>query len=377
LNIDVVQTYLLRKTRYIARYAKIILKSVYKAQSDNTETIEKCVSKYFDYFVLYNEVDKDIQEKSDEFCANNSIENEYNKKIIYVIFESIPHLQTITINDEYKKTILLLSKILIAAIKLEEYTTSIVNPNINFNEAISKLSKEEGLFSGKELWNDVQKVKKELKESVDDNIKSNKKLLSLFKEDPFYLDYYQVYDTKDNANIYIEVELGYDKDFLSQFDPKVVKETYANSGVLNEHFMIGLDKLLLLIFKGTINDLNYSQFIIGMPKEFLKKKTSLKKLLNITNISYLKKRISLRIDGDQLDKYDEQIKQLKESGYNIALDDIPYLNDNIGKVRLFANYLYVDKEVLIKKHEILPISEDMGIKLIDKKDSKDAVFIDL
>ena len=104
--------------------------------------------------------------------------------------------------------------------------------------------------------------------------------------------------------------------------------------------------------------------------------TSLKKLLSITDVSYLKKKISLRIDGDQLDKYEEQIKQLKESGYNIALDDIPYLSENIGRVRLFADYLYVDDEVLIKRHEILPVSEDAGIILIDKKESKEAVFID-
>jgi len=232
------------------------------------------------------------------------------------------------------------------------------------------------LFEGKDSWNDVLKVKKELKKIVEENVKSNKKLLELFKQDPFYLDYYQVYDTKEKANIYIEVELGYDKTFLNDFDPKIIKETYANSGVANEHFLIGLDKLLLLIFKGMINNQNYSQFIIDMPKEFLKKKTSLKKLLSITDVSYLKKKISLRIDGDQLDKYEEQIKQLKESGYNIALDDIPYLSENIGRVRLFANYLYVDNEVLIKRHEILPISEDAGIILIDKKESKEAVFID-
>ena len=277
MNIDVVHTYLLRKTKYITRYAKIILKSVYKAQTDNTETIEKCISKYFDYFVLYKDVDLNIQEKSNEFCVNNSIENDYNKKIIYVIFEAIPQLQTITINDEYKKTILLLSKILVSAIKLEEYTTSIANENIKFNEAINRLTKEDGLFEGKDSWNDVLKVKKELKKIVEENVKSNKKLLELFKQDPFYLDYYQVYDTKEKANIYIEVELGYDKTFLNDFDPKIIKETYANSGVANEHFLIGLDKLLLLIFKGMINNQNYSQFIIDMPKEFLKKKTSLMK----------------------------------------------------------------------------------------------------
>lgn len=377
MNIDVVHTYLKRKTKYITRYAKIILKSVYKAQTDNTETIEKCVVNYFDYFVLYKEIDIDIQKKSDDFCKNNSIENEYNKKIIYVIFKSIPQLKSIKIDQNYSKTILLLSKVLVSSIKLEEYTTSIINENINATNAINKLTKEEGLFLEKNGFNDVAKIKKELKKAVNDNIKNNKKLLTNFKEDPFYLEHYQVYDTNDSNDIYFEVYLGFEKSKFEEFDPKILSNAYLNSNINEEHFLITLDKLLLLIFKGTINNQIYSQFIIDLPKEFLNKKTSLKKLLNITNIAYLKKLVSFKINGYQLDKYEDEIKQIKESGYNIALDDVSYLNENVGRIRLFADSLYVDKEILEKRKEILPISEEAGIILIDKTIDKEAVFIDL
>ena len=377
MNIDVVHTYLNRKTKYITRYAKIILKSLYKAQSDNTETIEKCVSKYFDYFVLNNEIDMNIQNKSEEFCANNNIKKEYDKKIVYVIFEAIPQLKDIKINDEYSKSIITLLKIINSAIKLEEYTTSIVNENITFALAINKLEKEEHLFKGEEKWNDVAKVKKELKIKVDENVKQTKKIISLLKEDPFYLEGYQVYDTNESTNIYLEVGLKFDLLELENYDSKLINETYLENALANEHFLITLDKLLLIIFKGMIDNKNYSQFIVDLPKEFLSKKTSLKKLLNITNITYLKSKISLKIDGFQLDKYEDEIKQLKESGYNIALDDVSYLNNNVGRIRLFANYLYIDNDILSKRREVIPISEEVGIILINKEKSKEAVFIDL
>jgi hypothetical protein len=66
-----------------------------------------------------------------------------------------------------------------------------------------------------------------------------------------------------------------------------------------------------------------------------------------------------------------------ESGYTIALDDIAYLGDNMGKIRLFAKYIFVDKDVLLKRMEIIPISEDANITLISLDKVKEAMLIDV
>jgi hypothetical protein len=376
LNINIVEAYLKRKTKYITRYAKTILKSVYKAQSDNTETIEKCVDTYFDYFVLNNYNDENVHVKVNDFYLKNKIEDKIRKEVTIVIFDTIPQLKTRLIDDEYNKNLILLINILVSAIKLEEYTTSLTGENINVNEALQKLQQHDGLFQGKE-WNDIAKFKKELKTLVSDNVKTSKKILELFNKMPFYLDYYQLYDVLDSNNLYIEVELGHSKKTFADLDPKRVQETYMVSEVPDDHFLIILDKLMLLIFKGKIDKTNYSQFFVNLPSGFLKKKTNLKKLLNITTINKFKNSISLMIDGIQLEKYEEQVKQLIESGYNIAINDVSYLADNMGKIRLIAKYLFVDKEVLLKRMEIVPISEDAKIVLISKDKVKEAMLIDV
>jgi hypothetical protein len=327
--------------------------------------------------VLENYEDRDIHKDAQDFCLKNKIVDDIRKKVIIVIFDAIPQLKTKVIDEEYTKTIIILSKVLTGAIKLEKYTTSLLGNNISFNEAINKLQKEDDLFKDTNIWNDVSKIKKELKEKVTENTKANKKAIEILNTDPFYLDYYQIYDTNESDNVYIEVELGYDKKPFIEFDPKRIQETYLISDISNEHFLIILDKLLLNIFNGKINNKNYSQFFINLPNRFLKKKTNLKKLLNMTNINYLKKKISFKITGVQLEEYENEIKQIMESGYTIALDDIAYLGDNMGKIRLFAKYIFVDKDVLLKRMEIIPISEDANITLISLDKVKEAMLIDV
>jgi hypothetical protein len=327
--------------------------------------------------VLENYEDRDIHKDAQDFCLKNKIVDDIRKKVIIVIFDAIPQLKTKVIDEEYTKTIIILSKVLTGAIKLEKYTTSLLGNNISFNEAINKLQKEDDLFKDTNIWNDVAKIKKELKEKVTENTKANKKAIEILNADPFYLDYYQIYDTNESDNVYIEVELGYDKKPFIEFDPKRIQETYLISDISNEHFLIILDKLLLNIFNGKINNKNYSQFFINLPNKFLKKKTNLKKLLNMTNINYLKNKISFKITGVQLEEYENEIKQIMESGYTVALGDIAYLGDNMGKIRLFAKYIFVDKDVLLKRMEIIPISEDANITLISLDKVKEAMLIDV
>lgn len=374
MSINFVEAYLTQKTKAITKYAKIMLKSVYQAKSDNTKTIEKCIDTYFKYFVLNENMNI---ENRNEFCVKNKITDDFQQEIIAIIFETITLLKNKVIDTEYTNNIILLSQILASSIKLDEYTNSLIKANMSSSEAIDLLEQNYGLFSDKNVWSNIKEAKQDLKDVVNNQFKTTKKIITALKKDPFHFNHYQIYDTPKTANIFIEAELDFEKSQLQPFDPKRIKESYENSDLPDKHTLIMVDKTIILLMLSRMNGRRNETYFIRLNDNFFGKKANVKKLLNMTKMNGLKAKISLIINGVQLEKYADQIKQLSVDNYGIALDDMPYLEKNVGNVRLIAKYLYIDTLFLARRHEIEPISEENHITLIDIGIKKEAILIDI
>lgn len=377
MSINVVDTYLALKVKHITKYAKILLKSVYQAKSDNTEMLGKCIDKYLKYFVLDNKAISDFESKTEEFCLKNNINNEKEKKVVAVLFDTIPRLDIEILDSESTKNIMILSVLITAAIMLEEYTTSLAGSNFNYKEAIDKIKLDNSLSLQRQLLTTIKLVNPELKELTNENIRAFNKFLNLQKKVIFHLDFFQVFDLKKTPSIFFEVELKYDSKGLENFASERITELINLTNVASEYALITIEKLSVVIFRELFDQKTYNKFFVRLPNNFFDKRSNVKKLLSITKLSEIRNKIGFKINGVQLEKYYDDIVNLKENNFSIAIDDSSYLNYNVGKIKNVANYIFVASELSEAENKILKLGEENSVCLLLKEVKHSEIFLDL
>jgi EAL domain-containing protein (putative c-di-GMP-specific phosphodiesterase class I) len=377
MNLSVVDSYLEQKIKHIAIYTNILLKSIYQTKPDNIRVLDQCIIKYVETYVLNDDKIDDVKEKVKTFYSQNDIIHDKQKKIIAVFFEVMPRLEQAIKDETLLKDIIVLSQILTFAVDLEENTTPIVEGKLTYNKAIVKINKEYYFLKEKQLKKAITLAGKELRETVNENIRFHQKLSKLMHSDSFDLHFYNLYDLKRTPNKFFEVSLRYNLKGLKKYSSDRVNSVVDNSGLIVQHTTMLTEMLVLLLYKSLLRKKRYGMFFLRIPDKFFEDKINIDMLLRTTSIKEIKNKICLIVNYKQLDKNQSAILKLKNEGFCIAMDDLIFSENIEEELKRVVDYVVVDKQVKMKKSDLIKISEEKKVEIIRQGNNTKAILLSL
>ena len=358
---NVVDSLLEKKIKNIVEHTHIILMSIYKAKSDNRDSIKFCVDNYFDKFVFSS--NDDLLNKYEKFYTNNKIDDLDEKRFIYIIFEEL--VGDKVLSSKVMSDLVYLAKALASSVYIEKNMLNINGRNKTFPKVMTEIKDKYKVLSGSK-WNDVTNVKKKLKAAITKNRKHVNLINKNFFKNDFIMDFNQLYVIGHDDKLCIKTDFKYNGDEFKDFDERLIKLVYDKKGIDIDHKLIEIEKAIFYNFQWVFTLNKKEPIFIELPSKVFDKKTIINKIINITNIDGLKENIVFLIKPVILEDKMEFLTMLKDSGFKLAVDDFHYVNQNTRSIEENINYVFAEEQDLKENLKVASLEEDVSILFINK-----------
>lgn len=212
---------------------------------------------------------------------------------------------------------------------------------------------------------DDDKVKK-LVESIVKTQKIHQSMIKLvikkLETDKFKLNYNRL--TKNN-NLYA-LSLEHNIAFSKVYSEYIVDKTYSEGIISEDKVMIEVSLLYGQLIEDMFDSNFDKKYIIYLPGSLYSKDNKLTKLMNMMDDEYIKNKLIILVEYEDLLSNKKTIKDLRKSGYRFAL----VFNENTelkvkDKTNInIADYIFINKKKVDEKNILSVIPEELVSKVI-------------
>lgn len=299
MKVNIIDAYNNFSYNNIIAYNNLLFKYLY----DDTNSIDDSLNKALNKFVKHY-----IEDRSTNFSLNS---------IILFLSNNIKNFEILKEDGNFIQQFDILSNSIIIAIELDR-ANSIVNYECSFEDVLTKIFKryekqfnsnitlllEKRISSLKNLFNQKRKIISKVVSHYN-NLNIDFELLEL-TNNKFDIKWFQVFPKYNFKQLKLDASYK-------------IQDIIEEQRLTRDIFLIVIDKLNYELLKIKLLEKKTPNFIIELPKNFLKTKTNIKTLVSlITNES-----IVLEIDYGEIVRYFDSIQFILKNKVSIVANKIP------------------------------------------------------
>ena len=353
---NIVESYLMFKANNVCDNIEVLAKEL-RVFSKVPKQLNKLVYKYYDLFVLSS------KEFDQEFFRNKTGLNETKIRqiLFYLLIEFDFASKTEYQDKEYYEFYDFLVNAIILFTLLE--SIKIKYSNLSYDDAILKAVNSEDIVIDTSFALLLNNSHELLERHYNYSLKSEIKFWEEFVT-PMYQPRYR--KVRNSNNLYLE-KLNYKND-------KLLKESRKDVELIDTQYqfelsMVSINIVSMDIIRGVLCGID-KRVMIHLPDEVITKKNNLEVLLDMMELRFLKEKIIFCVNTSLLEKYEDRISSLMDSGFNISFykDCILTSND------LFKEDIYLILDNSDVKDN-LKFAYQNNLKIIVNKMSKENIEV--
>ncbi len=360
---NIANAYYSRIKSNIIAYAEVLVSSTFEKKVAK-KVYASVIEKYIDDV---NRKTIKLTPEAELFLNENNINHfKLNNIVNYVLtYTSDTKLKLNTY--KYADTIILLSKLILISIDIHTRTNIFINNKISYANILNEIMDKNLKLFDKDLRKKIKKCEPEIKLKIKKNISDEKKFLSTFKGENFYLTYKIIDDTK------VEAKINYEIKALNKYLKTDIESQILKKRLDIRFFYVALDLLSLIVIKSIFSKRGFEYFFIELPTDVLNQNILVEEIENLLSNERIKERIVFKIPYKEAMKNKSSLISFSARKLNIAIYGIETLDEKKDDILLngLVTFILASKK-FIDSNERLYVN---NIKLFVEEKNGANIFI--
>lgn len=338
MEINIADAYFNRIKQNISGYTELLLASTSEKKIPK-KAYESVISKYIED-VNFKTIK--LTEDTEKFLGENCL-NHYKLNNIVNYFLTYTEESKYKINTyKYANAIILTSKMLLIAIEVHTKTNIFINEKITYANLLNEIMDSNAKLYDKTLRRLVKKAEPKLKSMIKKNISDEKKFVSIFRNENFYLTYRIIDDNK------VEVSTKYEIKALNKYMKSDIEKQIIKDNLDIKFFFVGLDLLQLTAIKALFSKRGFEYFFVELPIECLTDEKLIKKIDQMMKNEKVRNRIIFKVKYKDAMKNKSKLAIFKEKNINIAVYGFETLDESKDEAILngLVKYILASKQFI-------------------------------
>ena len=320
MGLGYIDKYVERRIKNISQYSNILLEHVYIKDEENKAVLESSIYKYINDFEINDGSVDDIIKNNIEFFERNKITSILQRRFLITLLEVITKREKVLSDNKFIDNLYLFSEILTIAYELNDLTTSFVECDVGYKNAISEIRTTHKSFTNEKLDHNIRLTNTKLKKKVTDNARDSNDLVKQQLANPFYLEFYKMNINGRAPNFALEVNLKNGMRELEKYDCSMIEEICLQKQLAIKLVETTIEMAGMKILEMMVRRKKYELYVIRLPSGFVKSKVNRQMIIRLTKLESVRKKICFEIDYDELKNNSNSILEIKNSGYKIAME---------------------------------------------------------
>lgn len=362
MELNIIDIYYIRRENSVIEYAKILIKNALDKKYMNVKVFDQIIKNYI------NESQIKTSYKVSKFLHDNNIVNLKLRKIINYTINYLDDDDVISDIYKNKDYIILISKMILFSLQINDETNIILNPKVRYTNVINNILEKSLKIYEEDFKEKILISQTELNEKIKENITDDRKLFKILSNNKLYIDFIKL-----TSDIY-KVRFNYDIKALKKYMLNEINEQIKVEKLDYDFTIIASDMIAVLMLKLLLIENNKIIVILKLPEDFIDNIDLLNILIENLHSTRIKDRICLNIDYKSAFRNRPIVENLKTLGFKIGIYDMKKLNHTTYLFKDTTDYLFIDDELKNNSADIIEFCNNNNLTVFEEKlDSKDSI----
>lgn len=363
----IADVFLKQKAKCILKNVDILIRDEIVPYPKDIEEFEIVIDKFYqDFFFGHRNIDKALEEYTEIFLKYD-VDSIVPKRMLLLIFENVVDYLDLIDNEKLFDWYYLVAKLILLNIALEEYSNSLTEEKIDYDDIIKIFEvKNKSIFDDevKELFNEnyIKIIKNITKE-----VKANKKCIRELNKSPLKV-YYDIVGTLDKIDYKIS-RIHFDNEEFSGLDERHVYDAFIKYNFAIDFKYIEAESVSFEVIKEVFSGKHNTLYFIRLPNGFFRLRTNVTKLLNIIEPKTLNHFVFL-VPYSEIISRDVKVKELRDAGVKIGVYHLNTLEQKSIKLKGLVEYVFLKPSEVTNYKSIIDFSRTINSIIVEENDNK-------
>ena len=362
----IADVFLKQKAKCILKNVDILIRDEVVPYPKEMEEFEIVIDKFYqEFFFGHRNIDKAIEEYTDIFLKYD-VDSIVPKRMLLLIFENVVDYLDLIDNEKLFNWYYLVAKLILLNIALEEYSNSLTEKSIDYEDIIKIFEvKNKSIFDDevKELFNkNYIKIIKNITKEVNQNKKCFKEL----SKSPLKV-YYDIVGSLDGVDYKIS-RIHFDNEVFSGIDGSHVYDAFIKYNFAIDFKYIEAENVSFEVIKEVFSGKHNTLYFIRLPKGFFRLRTNVTKMLSIIEDKTLSHFVFL-VPYSEIISRDAKVRELKDSGVKIGVYHLNTLEQKSIKLKGLVDYLFLKPSEVTNYESIVNFSRTINSIIVEENNN--------
>ncbi len=362
----IADVFLKQKAKCILKNVDILIRDEVVPYPKEMEEFEIVIDKFYqDFFFGHRNIDKALEEYTDIFLKYD-VDSIVPKRMLLLIFENVVDYLDLIDNEKLFNWYYLVAKLILLNIALEEYSNSLTEKSIDYEDIIKIFEvKNKSIFDDevKELFNkNYIKIIKNITKEVNQNKKCFKEL----SKSPLKV-YYDIVGSLDGVDYKIS-RIHFDNEVFSGIDGSHVYDAFIKYNFAIDFKYIEAENVSFEVIKEVFSGKHNTLYFIRLPKGFFRLRTNVTKMLSIIEDKTLSHFVFL-VPYSEIISRDAKVRELKDSGVKIGVYHLNTLEQKSIKLKGLVDYLFLKPSEVTNYESIVNFSRTINSIIVEENNN--------
>lgn len=362
----IADVFLKQKAKCILKNVDILIRDEVVPYPKEMEEFEIVIDKFYqDFFFGHRNIDKALEEYTDIFLKYD-VDSIVPKRMLLLIFENVVDYLDLIDNEKLFNWYYLVAKLILLNIALEEYSNSLTEKSIDYEDIIKIFEvKNKSIFDDevKELFNkNYIKIIKNITKEVNQNKKCFKEL----SKSPLKV-YYDIVGSLDGVDYKIS-RIHFDNEVFSGIDGSHVYDAFIKYNFAIDFKYIEAENVSFEVIKEVFSGKHNTLYFIRLPKGFFRLRTNVTKMLSIIEDKTLSHFVFL-VPYSEIISRDAKVRELKDSGVKIGVYHLNTLEQESIKLKGLVDYLFLKPSEVTNYESIVNFSRTINSIIVEENNN--------
>lgn len=367
----IANVFLKQKAKCILKNVDTLIQNVSFPAPKELKEFEICIDKFYGDFIFGNRnIDVALEEYNDIF-EKYDVESIVPKRMLLLIFENVvDYLDVIDYPDLFHWYYLVAKLILINMI-VEEYSNSLTNEILNYNDIFEVLDKNNKNIFDEEIKELFNKNYIKLIKNMTKNAKSTKKCLNELSKSPLKVSYDIMGEY--NSIVYYISKVKFDEMIFKGIDKKHTFDAFQKYGFAKEFKYIEIEHISFEVIKNTFANKINKLYFVKLPDDFFRLKSNVSKLVKTIEPKTLKYFVFL-IPYKEIIERDNNVNELRKHGIMLGVYNFKSVETKSIKLRNMINYVYIKKSNVANYESVVNFSKSIECTIIEENKNSYRIY---